>query len=175
MKISLNFHAFTRKVLHLATFWKWEFFKLRNDLLFSTLFPLNFLQLHPRSRTKRIQSQILFSNFKLVRCPTCLIEAGRRMRVPSGPFLVWSRTKCSSYSLQWRKCENTWSKSCMCGLVTSPCYPASRVPDTRWELRRELHVVISKLCANPSNPKIKIWILICCPHSFPTEVVGRSW
>ena len=25
------------------------------------------------------------------------------------------------------------------------------------------------------NPKIKIWILICCPCSFPTEVVGRSW
>ena len=25
------------------------------------------------------------------------------------------------------------------------------------------------------NPKIKIWILICCPSSFPTEVVGRSW
>ena len=28
---------------------------------------------------------------------------------------------------------------------------------------------------NPLNPKIKIWILICCPHSFHTEVVGRSW
>ena len=25
----------------------------------------------------------------------------------------------------------------------------------------------------PLNPKIKIWILICCPYSFPTEVVGR--
>ena len=25
------------------------------------------------------------------------------------------------------------------------------------------------------NPKIKIWILICSPYSFPTEVVGRSW
>ena len=24
-------------------------------------------------------------------------------------------------------------------------------------------------------PKIKIWILICCLYSFPTEVVGRSW
>ena len=22
-------------------------------------------------------------------------------------------------------------------------------------------------------PKIKIWILICCPYSFPTEVVGE--
>ena len=30
------------------------------------------------------------------------------------------------------------------------------------------------LC-NLLNPKIKIWILICCPYSFPTEVVGRSW
>ena len=28
---------------------------------------------------------------------------------------------------------------------------------------------------NPLNPKIKIKILICCPYSFPTEVVGRSW
>ena len=28
---------------------------------------------------------------------------------------------------------------------------------------------------NPLIPKIKIWILICCPYSFPTEVVGRSW
>ena len=27
---------------------------------------------------------------------------------------------------------------------------------------------------NPSNPKIKIWILICCPYSFPTKVVERS-
>ena len=28
---------------------------------------------------------------------------------------------------------------------------------------------------NPLNSKIKIWILSCCPSSFPTEVVGRSW
>ena len=28
---------------------------------------------------------------------------------------------------------------------------------------------------NPLHPKIKIWILICCPYLFPTEVVGRSW
>ena len=28
---------------------------------------------------------------------------------------------------------------------------------------------------NPLNPKIKIWILICCPYSFPTDVVGRGW
>ena len=28
---------------------------------------------------------------------------------------------------------------------------------------------------NPLSFKIKIWILICCPYSFPTEVVGRSW
>ena len=31
------------------------------------------------------------------------------------------------------------------------------------------------LTINPLNPKIQIWILICCPYSFPTEVVGRSW
>ena len=23
--------------------------------------------------------------------------------------------------------------------------------------------------------RIQIWILICCPYSLPTEVVGRSW
>ena len=28
---------------------------------------------------------------------------------------------------------------------------------------------------NPSNRKIKIWILICCPYSFPIDVVSRSW
>ena len=28
---------------------------------------------------------------------------------------------------------------------------------------------------NPLNHKIKIWILICCPYSFPWEVVERSW
>ena len=25
------------------------------------------------------------------------------------------------------------------------------------------------------NPNIEIWILICHPYSFPTEVVGRGW
>jgi len=33
----------------------------------------------------------------------------------------------------------------------------------------------SLLGLDPLNPKIKIWILICSPYSFPTEVVGRSW
>ena len=28
---------------------------------------------------------------------------------------------------------------------------------------------------NPLNHKIKIWILICCPYSFPWEVIERSW
>ena len=28
---------------------------------------------------------------------------------------------------------------------------------------------------NRLNPEIKNRILICCPNSFPTEVVGRSW
>ena len=28
---------------------------------------------------------------------------------------------------------------------------------------------------NPLNPKIKIWILICCSYLFPAEVAGRSW
>ena len=28
---------------------------------------------------------------------------------------------------------------------------------------------------NPLNPKVKIWILICRPYSFHTEVVGRNW
>ena len=34
---------------------------------------------------------------------------------------------------------------------------------------------LETLAVNPLNPKIKIWNLICCPYSFPTEVVGRSW
>ena len=34
---------------------------------------------------------------------------------------------------------------------------------------------IESVLINPLNPKIKIWILICCRYSFPTEVVGRSW
>jgi len=28
---------------------------------------------------------------------------------------------------------------------------------------------------NPLNPKIKIWILILSPYSFPREETGRSW
>ena len=39
MKWFFYFHAnkliFTTKVLHLASFWKWEFLELGNDLLFS--------------------------------------------------------------------------------------------------------------------------------------------
>ena len=35
--------------------------------------------------------------------------------------------------------------------------------------------IMGRRTVNPLNPKIKIWILICCPCSFPTEVVGRSW
>ena len=31
----------------------------------------------------------------------------------------------------------------------------------------------TNVTVNPLNPKIKIWILICSPNSFPTEVVGR--
>ena len=27
----------------------------------------------------------------------------------------------------------------------------------------------------PLNPRIKIWILICCPYSFATEALGRNW
>ena len=29
------------------------------------------------------------------------------------------------------------------------------------------------LAINPLKPKIKNWILFCCPYSFPTEVVGE--
>ena len=34
---------------------------------------------------------------------------------------------------------------------------------------------LGMISINPLNPKIKIWILICYPYSFPTEVVGRNW
>ena len=40
---------------------------------------------------------------------------------------------------------------------------------------RQWQVRMSYSSVNPLNPKAKIWILICCPYSFPTEVVGRSW
>ena len=39
----------------------------------------------------------------------------------------------------------------------------------------KLKEVKERQSSNPLNPKIKIWILICCFYSFPTEVVGRSW
>ena len=34
---------------------------------------------------------------------------------------------------------------------------------------------LETLAVNPLNPKIKIGNLICCPYSFPTDVVGRGW
>ena len=36
-------------------------------------------------------------------------------------------------------------------------------------------IILQSSFLNSLNPKIKIWILICCIYSFPTEVVGRSW
>ena len=40
-----------------------------------------------------------------------------------------------------------------------------------------LHFTLTRFATffNPLNHKINIWILICCPYSFPREVVGRSW
>ena len=43
------------------------------------------------------------------------------------------------------------------------------------EIKARVPFMSSHPKINPLNPKIKIWILICCPYSFPTEVVGRSW
>ena len=31
--------------------------------------------------------------------------------------------------------------------------------------------VSTSQCFNPLNPSIKIWILICCPYTFPIEVM----
>ena len=52
----------------------------------------------------------------------------------------------------------------------------------RWLLHIEQHGPTHKSLPkppshffNPLNPKIKIWILICCVYSFPTEEEGRSW
>ena len=39
----------------------------------------------------------------------------------------------------------------------------------------QVHFLAGQVTFNPLNPKIKIKILIFCPYSFPTEVVGRSW
>ena len=36
-------------------------------------------------------------------------------------------------------------------------------------------ILWTEVLLNPLNTTIKIWILICCPYSFPTEVVVRSW
>ena len=38
-----------------------------------------------------------------------------------------------------------------------------------------LHLISTIRQINPSNPKIKILVLICCPNSFPVELVVRSW
>ena len=57
----------------------------------------------------------------------------------------------------------------------------SRFPPKWRRFTRAYYLVLRKFCPrsrrrrlNPLNPKIKIWILICCPYSFPTEVAGRS-
>ena len=49
----------------------------------------------------------------------------------------------------------------------SPPPPPTPTPRTLWWNH--------PLFLNPLNPKIKIWILICCPNSFPTEAMRRSW
>ena len=35
-------------------------------------------------------------------------------------------------------------------------------------------ITVSQISVKPLKPEFKILILICCPYSFPTEVVGRS-
>ncbi|CAK8674140.1 unnamed protein product [Clavelina lepadiformis] len=68
----------------------------------------------------------LFSNFKLVRSPTRLIGAGRRMRVPSGPLLTAGRWPWKSESA--KECVTTHlpnqSALKMDGAGASGLYPA---------------------------------------------------
>lgn len=42
-------------------------------------------------------------------------------------------------------------------------------------LQKKSPLVFRGFLVQPFNRKIKIWILISCPYSFPTEVMGRSW
>ena len=53
-----------------------------------------------------------------------------------------------------------------------------QLPCENYDLKKESASVKNLAClagGNRLDPKIKVWILICCPYSFPTEVVGRGW
>ena len=59
-------------------------------------------------------------------------------------------------------------------IKSSDCFSIHQKETGKWQMKCQM-ILDTDSFFNPLNPKIKIWILICCPYSFPTEVVGRSW
>ena len=99
--------------------------------------------------------------------------------------MLWS---CSftfkrSPSLTWSDSSRFWFTNYQPGILkkenrkitktflffNTPCHNFANI------YKNEIQNEVYSKRLNPLNPKIKIWILICCPYSFPTEVVGRSW
>ena len=65
---------------------------------------------------------------------------------------------------------------CVSPSFTLPCTQVIHCCCSYWNSDGEKvnKYYISLILFCPLNPNIKIRILICYPHSFPTEVVGRS-
>jgi len=81
---------------------------------------------------------------------------------------------------QWRDDRGLWhTYSWIDSKIIEAAYQSGEDELTLTTLGRTYTVdfnTMQQVRLNPLiNPKIKIWILICCPYSFPTEVVGRSW
>ena len=106
---------------------------------------------------------------------------GREWNAQSGPSDMWITPKlCLDQLNAWNVFIRSWfpekstnfylafSRENWTGAIVILCIVCFE------SFVRGLRVVSNNLF-NPFNPKIKIWILICCPYSFPTEVMGRSW
>ena len=81
---------------------------------------------------------------------------------------------------QWRDDRGLWhTYSWIDSKIIEAAYQSGEDELTLTTLGRTYTVdfnTMQQVRLNPLiNPKIKIWILICCPYSFPTEVVGRSF
>ena len=77
--------------------------------------------------------------------------------------------KPENIDLMLRKCNNYFKENNFCKDTCKVTLFQLSKNTGQYKLSSQKHVL------NPLNAKIKIWILICCPYSFPTEVVGRSW
>ena len=74
------------------------------------------------------------------------------------PFWIWATFLATSLTICW-----TGQKK---ELGNTFCYTMLNAQD--FEIS-----AIKRLTVNPLKAKIKIWILICCPYSFATEVWGE--